>query len=311
MITSAYVHIPFCNNICSYCDFCKNYYNKRIVNNYINSLEKEINDNYRKEKLNTIYIGGGTPSCLSDYELDNLFRVLNKFNLDNQYEFTFECNYEDITEEFLLKLKQNKVNRLSIGIQSFNEKFKDILRRNINKDDMLKKISLAKKYFDNINVDLMYAIPGESIDDLKKDLETFVKLDVTHISTYCLIIEDNTKLKIDNVEEINEDLQNTMYYEIINYLKRHGYNQYEISNFSKKKYESKHNLNYWNNNFYYGFGAGASGFIDNIRYENTKSIHNYINNKNIYIEEYLDKDTLIKDEIMLNLILKLTTPKFR
>ena len=166
---------------------------------------------------------------------------------------------------------------------------------------MLKKISLAKKYFDNINVDLMYAIPGESIDDLKKDLETFVKLDVTHISTYCLIIEDNTKLKIDNVEEINEDLQNTMYYEIINYLKRHGYNQYEISNFSKKKYESKHNLNYWNNNFYYGFGAGASGFIDNIRYENTKSIHNYINNKNIYIEEYLDKDTLIKDEIMLNL----------
>ena len=301
MIKSCYIHIPFCNNICSYCDFCKNYYNDEMVSKYLDALEKEIKDNYKKEVLDTLYIGGGTPSSLSYDNLNKLFNVLKTFKLSNDYEFTFECNFEDITDELLKLLKENKVNRISIGIQTFNNKFEDILSRTIDKDMMFENISKAKKYFDNINVDLMYAMPTESINDLKKDLINIIKLDVTHVSTYSLIIEDHTKLSIKNTKEINDDLQSNMYYMIVNELTKFGYNHYELSNFSKKGYESKHNLTYWKNERYYGFGAGASGFINNTRYDNTKSIINYIKGKTKVYEEKLNKLMLMKDEVMLNL----------
>ncbi len=301
MIKSCYIHIPFCKNICSYCDFCKNYYNDEMVSKYIDAIEKEIKDNYKKDVLDTLYIGGGTPSSLSYDNLNKLFNVLKTFELSNDYEFTFECNFEDITDELLKLLKENKVNRISIGIQSFNNKFEDILSRTIDKDMMFESVSKAKKYFDNINVDLMYAMPTESINDLKKDLINIIKLDVTHVSTYALIIEDHTKLSIKNTKEINDDLQSNMYYMIVNELTKFGYNHYELSNFSKKGYESKHNLTYWKNERYYGFGAGASGFINNIRYDNTKSITNYIKGKKKNYEENLDKLMFMKDEVMLNL----------
>lgn len=301
MIKSCYIHIPFCNNICSYCDFCKNYYNDEMVSKYIDAIEKEIKDNYKKDVLDTLYIGGGTPSSLSYDNLNKLFNVLKTFELSNDYEFTFECNFEDITDELLKLLKENKVNRISIGIQSFNNKFEDILSRTIDKDMMFENISKAKKYFDNINVDLMYAMPTESINDLKKDLINIIKLDVTHVSTYALIIEDHTKLSIKNTKEINDDLQSNMYYMIVNELTKFGYNHYELSNFSKPGYESRHNLTYWKNEYYYGFGAGASGFINNTRYDNTKSIINYIKGKTKVYEEKLNKLMLMKDEVMLNL----------
>ncbi len=301
MIKSCYIHIPFCNNICSYCDFCKNYYNDEMVSKYIDAIEKEIKDNYKKDVLDTLYIGGGTPSSLSYDNLNKLFNVLKTFELSNDYEFTFECNFEDITDELLKLLKENKVNRISIGIQSFNNKFEDILSRTIDKDMMFENISKAKKYFDNINVDLMYAMPTESINDLKKDLINIIKLDVTHVSTYALIIEDHTKLSIKNTKEINDDLQSNMYYMIVNELTKFGYNHYELSNFSKPGYESRHNLTYWKNERYYGFGAGASGFINNTRYDNTKSIINYIKGKTKVYEEKLNKLMLMKDEVMLNL----------
>lgn len=301
MIKSCYIHIPFCKNICSYCDFCKNYYNDEMVSKYIDAIEKEIKDNYKKDVLDTLYIGGGTPSSLSYDNLNKLFNVLKTFELSNDYEFTFECNFEDITDELLKLLKENKVNRISIGIQSFNNKFEDILSRTIDKDMMFENISKAKKYFDNINVDLMYAMPTESINDLKKDLINIIKLDVTHVSTYALIIEDHTKLSIKNIKEISDDLQSNMYYMIVNELTKFGYNHYELSNFSKPGYESRHNLTYWKNEYYYGFGAGASGFINNTRYDNTKSIINYIKGKTKVYEEKLNKLMLMKDEVMLNL----------
>ena len=301
MIKSCYIHIPFCKNICSYCDFCKNYYNDEMVSKYIDAIEKEIKDNYKKEVLDTLYIGGGTPSSLSYDNLNKLFNVLKTFKLSNNYEFTFECNFEDITDELLKLLKENKVNRISIGIQTFNNKFEDILSRTIDKDKMFENISKAKKYFDNINVDLMYAMPTESINDLKKDLINIIKLDVTHVSTYALIIEDHTKLSIKNIKEISDDLQSNMYYMIVNELTKFGYNHYELSNFSKPGYESRHNLTYWKNEYYYGFGAGASGFINNKRYDNTKSIINYIKGKTKTYKENLDKLMFMKDEVMLNL----------
>lgn len=301
MIKSCYVHIPFCKSICSYCDFCKNFYNENIVNNYLAALNQEINDVYQNEILNTLYVGGGTPSSLSMDKLNKLFEILKKFNLSENYELTFECNYEDINEELLIFLRNNRVNRLSIGIESFNNKFQNILSRKINKEEMLVKIKLAKNYFDSINVDLMYDLPTQTLEDLKDDIEIFKSLNVTHISTYSLIIEDHTNLKINNNVQFDEDLSLMMYDMIKKELKESGYVQYELSNFSKEGYYSKHNITYWNNDEYYGFGAGASGFIGKIRYDNTRSLFNYINkNKRMY-EEKVDKKKMMMDEVMLNL----------
>lgn len=301
MIKSCYIHIPFCKNICSYCDFCKNFYDEKIVLDYLKALSREIDKNYKGEELNTLYIGGGTPSSLSLNNLKKLFEILEKIKLSKTYEFTFECNYDDITEELLILLKQNRVNRISIGVQTFNEKYEKILNRKINKKDMLDSINLSKKYFENINVDLMYALPEESIKDLEIDLSTFIDLDVKHISTYALIVEEHTKLALSNLKEVDEDMQNSMYYKIVSKLKDNGYVHYELSNFSKLGYESKHNLTYWKNEEYYGFGAGASGFVSDIRYDNTKSIVNYINGKTRVYEEELSIEQKIKDEVMLNL----------
>lgn len=301
MIKSCYIHIPFCKKICSYCDFCKNYYDELVVDNYLDNLKKEISKNYKSEVLDTLYIGGGTPSSLSKNNLNKLINILKLFKLNNSYEFTFECNYEDINEELLDLLKNNKVNRISIGIQTFNDKFSKVLNRDINKKEMIEKINLTKKYFSNINIDLMYALPGESINDLKMDLEIIKKLDVTHISTYALIIEDHTNLKLQNIKETRDDIQNKMYYLIVDYLKNNGYNHYELSNFAKENYESRHNLTYWNNDNYYGFGAGASGFIDNIRYDNTKSVFKYNAGITKVYEEKLSLNELMKDEVMLSL----------
>lgn len=300
-IKSCYIHIPFCKNICSYCDFCKNFYDEKIVSDYLNALTREIDDNYNKEILDTIYIGGGTPSSLSFNNLEKLLEILKKIKLSKTYEFTFECNYDDITEELLILLKQNRVNRISIGVQTFNEKYEKILNRKINKKEMLYSINLSKKYFDNVNIDLMYALPEENIETLEEDLITFIDLDVEHISTYALIVEEHTKLGLSNLKEVDEDTQNNMYYKIVNKLKDNGYIHYELSNFSRPGYESKHNLTYWKNEEYYGFGAGASGFVDNVRYDNTKSVINYINGKTHVYEEKLSIDQKIKDEVMLNL----------
>lgn len=301
MTKSVYIHIPFCNSICSYCDFCKIYYDKKLTTNYLNSLKEEIKKKYKGEFLDTIYIGGGTPSALSINELKELFNIIKLFNINDIYEFTFECNYEDINDELLLLLKEQKVNRLSIGIQSFNEKYEGLLERKIDRKKMLDTINIAKKYFNNINIDLLYGFNNETVKELDDDLNTLLSLNVTHISTYCLILEKHTKLYVKNIKEESDDIQNNMYYRIVNTLKNNGYNHYEISNFSKKGYSSKHNLVYWNNENYYGFGLGASGFISNLRYNNTKNIHDYINKKYILDIEMIDKKQMIKDEVMLNL----------
>ena len=301
MIKSVYVHIPFCKKICSYCDFCKNYYNEIIVNKYLNTLSSEINDNYRKELLDTLYIGGGTPSALSNQELNKLFIILSVFKLSKNYEFTFECNYEDISVELLEILKNNGVNRLSIGIQTFNDKYSKLLNRNINRDDMINKVVLAKKYFDNINIDLMYGYDGETIDELTCDINDIIALDINHISTYCLILEEHTSLYVNNYKEVSSDIQSEMYKKICDILKENNYDHYEISNFAKNKCYSKHNITYWENKEYYGFGLGASGYINRIRYTNTKSINKYLKKKYVYDCEYINDQVKMKEELMLSL----------
>lgn len=289
MVDSVYIHIPFCKNICKYCDFSKIYYNDEIIFKYLLSLENEINNNYKNESLKSLYIGGGTPSSLNKKHLEKLFDILSVFNFNDLYELTFECNIEDINQELLIFLKNNKVNRLSIGVQSFNKKILDILGRNYC-NDYFDRISLCKKYFTNINIDLMYGINGQTIKDLQEDLNKYLELDIPHISIYSLILEDNTMLKVNNYVELDEDKTREMYELITNTLNNYGYIHYEISNFSKEGYNSIHNLTYWDNNKYYGFGLGASGYIDNIRYTNTRSINKYLNNDYLYDKELITKE---------------------
>ncbi len=301
MIKSCYVHVPFCKKICSYCDFCKNFYNSKIVSKYLEELSNEIKGNYDGEVLKTLYVGGGTPSCLSSFELNKLFSALKMLKLEKDYEFTFECNYEDITESLLKLLKVSRVNRISIGVQSFNKKYEKLLERPLSKEDITSKVSLAKRYFRNVNVDLMYGFPEQSIKYLYKDVLEFLKLDVSHISTYALMIEPNTKLGVRKVLPLSDDKQAKMYEVIVKTLKEHGYKHYEVSNFAKDGFYSLHNLTYWNNEEYYGFGAGASGFVNKLRYDNTKSVVNYIKGSKTVSEEMVNKTQMMTDEVMLGL----------
>ena len=299
---SVYIHIPFCDTICSYCDFCKFLKNVEWVKDYLISLNNEIKNNYKGEKIETLYIGGGTPSSLNIEELTNLFKIIKIFKMSKNLEFTFECNIENITKEKLELLYSNGVNRLSIGIQTFNEKYLKYLNRNHNDKMIKEKISLAKKIgFKNINIDLIYALKDQTLDDLNNDIDKFLELDITHISTYSLMIEPHTKLYIDNEYNIDEELDYKMYKTIIKRLQDKGYKHYEISNFAKEGYESKHNLTYWNNNEYYGFGVGASGYINSTRYDNTRSINEYFKGNYILDSHILDLKETIENEFILGL----------
>ena len=302
MIKNCYIHIPFCNKICSYCDFCKLYYDEKFVNRYLNELEKEIKSIYKGEVLDTIYIGGGTPSSLNNKQLEKLFEILKLFNKSETVEFTIESNFENINEEKLLIYKKNGINRLSFGLESINENNLTFLNRNITREKINNTINSCRSLgFNNINIDLIYALPVEDISILKNDLDYIFSLDIEHISTYSLMIEDHTMLKINNIESISEELDYEMYKLICKEMKKNDYYHYEISNFSKPGYESKHNLCYWNNDNYYGFGLGASSYIDNKRITNTRSINKYLKgNYRLDIIELSNND-LIEYKIMLNL----------
>lgn len=303
-IDAVYIHIPFCNYICAYCDFCKVFYNREYVNKYLDALDKEIKSNYKGDIITSLYIGGGTPSSLSLEELERLFNILKIFTLSKDCEITFESNPDSLTLDKIKLLKKYGVNRVSLGIETINKKLQEVIERRTSKESIINCINnLKKEGITNINVDLIYAIKGETLDDLKKDIDFIIFLDVPHISTYSLIIEDNTKLKIKGVKNIDKSIDREMYDMISSILKNNNYIHYEISNFSKEGYSSKHNLKYWYNLEYYGFGVGASGYIDNIRYSNTRSITNYIGGKNI-----IDKDIVtIKDKIFYEIMLGFRT----
>lgn len=302
MVKSAYIHIPFCNSICSYCDFCKLYYHKKWIIPYLKALKEEIQTVYQNEVLDTIYIGGGTPSALNEEELKELFEILSLFQTSDNLEYTIECNIDSITKEKLLLFKKYGINRISIGIETLNPKLLKEIGRNHTKEEVLEKLLWIKEFnFSNVNIDLMYALPNETLEDLKKDLDLFFSFDVSHISTYSLIIESNTKFGIQKLEPVDEDLDFQMYEMIQKECERHGYIHYETSNFGRAGYFSRHNLTYWNNEEYYGFGLGASGYIKNKRYENTRSITEYLNGKTILESHELTKLETMQNEMILGL----------
>lgn len=298
---SVYIHIPFCNSICSYCDFCKSIYNEEVATNYLDALEREINTKYDGEVIKTLYIGGGTPSSLSIKNLEKLFSILKIFKLDTLNEFTFEVNVNDINLDLINLLLSNNVNRVSVGVESFDEARLKFLNRKHTKKQIKKNIGLLKQYFDNINIDIIYALPRQTVNEVKKDIKEFLKLDIPHISTYSLIIEKNTMIKIKNIKPISEELDREMYDTICKLLYRRGFHHYEVSNFSRYGFESNHNLCYWNNQEYYGFGLSSHGFINGVRYENTKSLTKYLKGEYRKEEFFLSKREDMENEVMLGL----------
>lgn len=300
---SIYIHIPFCRSICSYCDFCKMFYNPKWAHDYLVCLKEEVEDQYMGEEIDTLYIGGGTPSCLKEKNIKYLMnQIVCLFHLSENCEFTFECNLNDISEDLLLILKEAGVNRLSIGIESFQEQKLILMGRNHTFEDAKQKIDMARRLgFHNINVDLIYGLPKETKKDLKKDLKLFLKLKPNHISTYSLILSEHTLLHINKISPIDEDLDAEFYRIICKKLKRKKYKHYEVSNFAREGMESRHNLNYWNNQEYYGFGLSASGYIDGIRYTNTLSLTKYLKKEFDGKREFITPTDMLDHEVMLGL----------
>ncbi|MEG2458099.1 MAG: radical SAM family heme chaperone HemW [Bacilli bacterium] len=297
-----YIHIPFCKSICSYCDFCKFIYNSSWVNKYLSVLSNEIDEYYDNEEVKSIYIGGGTPSILDKNQLSTLGNIIKKFNLSSNIEFTFEINVNDITDELLSSLYSMGVNRLSIGVESFNNENLKYLNRKHTRKEISNNIKKCRSYgFDNISIDIIYALPNESISTVKKDIKEALRLKTEHISTYSLIIEDNTVLGVKKVKPIDEDTDAKMYNIVKRILRKNNYIHYEVSNFSKEGYSSIHNMIYWDNQEYYGFGLGASGYIDNIRYTNTRSFNSYLIGKYRKEELFISKRETMENEIMLGL----------
>lgn len=308
--TSAYVHIPFCTQICYYCDFSKVFIKNQPVDAYLQALIREF-ESYKIEQLRTLYIGGGTPTAISAEQLDYLLSHLTKnLDLSQLEEFTIEANPGDLTSDKIAVLEKSAVNRISLGVQTFNDKQLKRIGRSHNEAQIYESIdSLKGAGFDNISIDLIYALPGQTMADVKENVAKAIALDIPHLSLYSLILEHHTvfmnKMRRGKLNLPTEDLEADMFDYIIAKLESHGFEHYEISNFTKPGRESRHNLMYWDNAEYYGVGAGASGYIDGVRYRNRGPIQHYLKgvaqgNPRLE-EEVLTKQEMMEEEFFLGL----------
>lgn len=308
--TSAYVHIPFCTQICYYCDFSKVFIKNQPVDAYLQALIREF-ESYKIEQLRTLYIGGGTPTAISAEQLDYLLSHLTKnLDLSQLEEFTIEANPGDLTPDKIAVLEKSAVNRISLGVQTFNDKQLKRIGRSHNEAQIYESIdSLKAAGFDNISIDLIYALPGQTMADVKENVAKAIALDIPHLSLYSLILEHHTvfmnKMRRGKLNLPTEDLEADMFDYIIAKLESHGFEHYEISNFTKPGRESRHNLMYWDNAEYYGVGAGASGYVDGVRYRNRGPIQHYLKgvaqgNPRLE-EEVLTKQEMMEEEFFLGL----------
>jgi oxygen-independent coproporphyrinogen-3 oxidase len=300
-----YVHIPFCKKKCNYCDFISFSCFEDKYDEYFEKLKKEIIDRSVDNRgITTIYFGGGTPSFPdSKYIVDILNTIRENYNVKQDCEITIEINPGTVNKEKLLDYKNAGFNRLSIGIQSTHNRLLKLIGRIHSFDDFLKTYNLAKDTgFENINVDLMFALPTQTKDELIQSVNEVIELNPNHISLYSLILEENTKLfeQIQNkeLELCDEELERKMYWITKELLESKGYNHYEISNFSKSGFESKHNLACWNQEEYLGFGLAAHSYLNNKRFSNSEKFEDYITNNKITEHEIQD-DLAKRKEFML------------
>ena len=311
-----YIHIPFCKQKCFYCDFCSFANKNEMQGKYVVTVINEIKNITHKEKytVTTIYLGGGTPSILNpDYIKNILQEIKSSFEILDDAEITIEINPGTVNEEKLKKYKEYGINRLSIGLQSANDKILKKIGRIHDYKQFEETFFYARKCgFKNINVDLMIGLPTQAVEDVKQTLEKIIQKNPEHMSVYSLIIEEGTiieKLINENKLQLpDEETERIMYWTVVNELKENGYNQYEISNFSKKTYESKHNTNCWKQKQYIGLGTSAHSYLNKKRYSNTNNIEEYIKNiqennisKNITIHEEQTEESTMNEYMLLGL----------
>ena len=299
-IHSLYIHIPFCNKICDYCDFTKLQYFRNFAVSYLKVLKDEL-ASYRIKNLKTIYVGGGTPTALEDDLFLELLNIIDPYK-DGVQEYTFEANPESLSLNKIKMLKEHGVNRISLGVQTTNNKILQAVNRDHTFEQVKETIkNLKENGIDNINIDLILGLPHSSKKILKEDLKNILSLDIKHISCYGLTVNPHTALFNKGFQEPESDVLRDFYDLTEQTLKENGFIHYEVSNWAKPGYMSEHNLTYWRNEEYYGCGLGASGYIKDIRYKNTVNLSQYLNRAYVFEKEKVsDKDKIIY-QIMLNL----------
>ena len=308
-----YLHIPFCRTRCIYCDFHSGT-DMSMQERYIEALCRELDmrvSELQGQPIHTIYIGGGTPSQLSPQLLGQLFSHMSRHtNVLQCREITIECNPDDLTPQYIEALRALPINRISMGIQSFNDNDLRFLRRRHTAQAAIDAISRCKEAgFDNISIDLIYGLPGQTLDQWKKNVDTALAQDITHLSSYALIFEEGTALmRLRNegkVKECNDELSLEMYGYLIDRLEAAGYRHYEISNFAREGYESQHNSSYWNDTIYLGLGAAAHSYDGLTRRYNPAHTMAYIeaieNNTVCYTEEILTENDRYNDMLLTRL----------
>lgn len=303
-IKHLYIHVPFCNSICNYCDFCHRIYDSNLADKWLDTLKKEIDDKC-KDNYETIYIGGGTPTSLSNRQLEELLSYIEPFS-KQVIEYTIEVNPETLDLDKINLFNKYGINRISMGVQTSSNELLKSLNRKHTFEDVKEKINLLKENgLVNISIDLMYSLPNQTLDILNETLDNFISLDIPHVSLYSLTVEENTVFGKKGIKSLDEDTEADMYEMIIKRLENENYINYEVSNFCKVGYESKHNIGYWKYDDFLGVSLGASSKISNHRYTNT-------NNFNLYFEDYNNRDEdiilsnkeLMFENIMMSLRMK-------
>lgn len=309
--TGIYIHIPFCIKKCKYCDFLSfdmNTCTKANADNiekYFNALWSEIRATACKGRaIKSIFFGGGTPSMVaSPYIVETLSTIYDCFSVEDDAEITIECNPGTLTADKLKDYKKCGINRISIGLQSAGDHDLQVIGRIHTFEQFLESYRLVKEAgFENINIDVMSALPYQTVDSYVESLKKIVALEPAHISAYSLILEEDTPLydmvNDNNVPLPSEDDEREMYYKTAEILSENGYRQYEISNFSKEGYHCKHNCLYWKRGEYYGFGLGASSYINYIRYKNISDFNTYIGNAHNPSSIYTEETPITKEDAM-------------
>ena len=304
-IKHLYIHVPFCNTICSYCDFCHKVYNQELSNKWLDVVSKEIKDKC-KDNYETIYIGGGTPTSLSNEQLDKLLSFIKPYS-NNVIEYTIEVNPESLDLDKIKLFNKYGINRISMGVQSSNNEELKLINRKHSFDDVKQKIQLLKDNgLTNISIDLMYSLPNQTIPSLNKTINDFISLDIPHVSLYSLTIEENSVFAKKGYKSLDEDTEADMYELIVSKLQDKGYIHYEVSNFSKPGFESKHNMGYWDYEDFLGISMSSSSKVGDKRWTITRDF-------NKYFEDYNSKDedlNLTKQDLMFeNIMMALRTNK--
>lgn len=311
---SIYIHIPFCESRCHYCDFCSSLLAESNVEKYFKYLRKEIKlqEEFLKDKIiDTVFIGGGTPSSVDPKFIKEIMEDLSSFKFSKDIEVTIESNPNSLTLEKAKTYFSSGINRISIGAQSFNEEILKRIGRIHKKDNIYRAIENARSAgFENINLDLMLALPGQKFSDIEESINEVEKLNLPHISYYSLILEEGTKLYRDHDKSPlafpNEDEDRKMYHYVVNKLEKIGLKQYEISNFAKEGFECRHNMSYWKLRDYISFGLSASSNIENLRYTNFYDFKDYYealekNKSPIVFSEKLSKTDRMNEFVMMGL----------